>query len=51
MDVEPHFHDNENRIILEQDSTPAKEHNPAIEHNEYVNILLLSCQVHLLNQD
>ena len=44
MDVEPHFHDNENCIILEQD-------NPVIEHNEYVNVLLLSCQVHLLNQD
>jgi len=45
MDVEPHFCDNENCIILEQDSTPA------IKHNEYVNILLLSCQVHLFNQD
>jgi len=57
MDVEPHFHDNEDRIILEQDSTtakehnPASEHNPATEHNEYVNLLPLPYHVHLFNQD
>jgi len=45
MYVEPCFRDNEDHIILEQDSTPATE------HNEYVNLLPLSYHVHLFNQD
>jgi len=32
MDLEPHFHDRETHIILEQHSNPATEHITAIEH-------------------
>jgi hypothetical protein len=52
-DLEPRFRDKEDRIILEQPSTiasehnPAIEHNPAFEHNEYVFILLRSLHQHL----
>jgi len=30
---------------------PASELTPANEHKEYVNLLLLSYQIHLFNQD
>jgi hypothetical protein len=35
-DLEPRFRDGVERIVLEQRSKPAIEHNPATEHIEYV---------------
>jgi len=32
MDLEPHFHDRDSHIILEQHSNPANEHTTASEH-------------------